>query len=351
MVERIVRAKKPWVLASVGALMLGCLLGYFFQENAWWQVNDNFKLNGVSWSEAKNKVGSESSTSARFVEEDQKQKQKLDKLERLSKELTSASEGKSAWIEILSAIYQALPDDDFISKLPPEERKVDPQKYPFNDRQEIYIDYIETKYFSDLGKWHEVTQPIHETMLIDFVKQLKQDELAENATAKGAAEKSVLEGQAGWVIEIKGHHFHNSEEQVMELNSDFAYLTKTFLGNLLQGDVEIPSRDGGENEKFKFTDFGLYFPTRVADSSPVPTVISYALEQNRNSAPEEADANDPASKGVVNFSVKKYDFWIQMAWIPRSPEERQKLKQERLAIEQAKLEAEAKAAETATEPK
>jgi type IV pilus assembly protein PilM len=349
-VERIVRAKKPWALASVGALMLGCLLGYFFQENAWWQVNDNFKLNGVSWSEAKTKVSNESSTSSRFVEEDKKQKDKLDKLDRLAKELTSASEGKSAWIEILSAIYQALPNDDYISQLPANERKVDPQKYGFKDRQEIYIDYIDTKYYPDLGVWHAATKPIHDTMLIDFVKQLKQDELAENATAKGAAEKSVLESKPGWVIEIRGHHFHNSEQQVMELNSDFAYLTKSFLGNLLEGEVEMPTADGGATEKFKFTDFGLYFPTRVADSSPVPAVISYVLEQNRNSAPGASETDDQTGDGTLTFNVKRYDFTIQMAWIPRSPEERQKLKETRLAEEQAKLDAEAKAAENTTEP-
>ena len=77
-------------------------------------------------------------------------------------------------------------------------------------------------------------------------------------------------------------------------------------------------------------------------------MISYALEQNRNA--RDADDSAASGKGLLTFNVRRYDFTIQMAWIPRSPEERLKLKTERVAKEEAKLAAEAKAAENATEP-
>ena len=46
--ERIIRAKKPWILASVGLLMFGLLLGYFFKEKAHWTVHPDKQVEGTS---------------------------------------------------------------------------------------------------------------------------------------------------------------------------------------------------------------------------------------------------------------------------------------------------------------
>ena len=114
-IERVVRAKKPWVLASVGALMLGLVLGLFFKGNAWWQVNPKYTDSAsTSWDMAMRDVKTETTKSGGFVNTDKALKEKLDKFNVIAKELSSASEGKATWLEVYSALYQALPKDEKI---------------------------------------------------------------------------------------------------------------------------------------------------------------------------------------------------------------------------------------------
>ncbi len=353
--ERIIRAKKPWVLASVGALMLGCLLGYFFTESAWWNVHDNYEVDGVAWSKAKSRVQSEASQSANFVQQDTDQKEKLDKLTRLAAELTSASEDKSTWIEISSAISQALPRDPKILEASAvEDRKIDPAKYGYKDRKELYIDHVETKFFKDLGEWHADTRPIYETMLNNFVEDLdNKKELEQKVVEKSDEESSLLTGQSGWVIEIVGHHYHNSDAMVRARNSDRSYLIDSFIRKLIQGEVKFP---GEENEVFggglyTFADFGIYSPTITNDFTPSKETIFFSREKNiAKSSDDSKDGESEATEGPLKFVVDRYDFTIQMAWIPRSPKERFERRAEREKKE-AELAAAAEAANEAAEEK
>ena len=349
--ERIIRAKKPWVLASVGAIMLGCLLGYFFKENAWWNVNDENKREGITWKAAKSKVTSESSKSSSFVEEDREQKLKLDKLTRLSDELLSASYDRTTWIEIVSAIYQAMPRDERIMESTSAgDRRVDPAVIEFEGRKELFIDHMETKYFKDLAEWHKDSKPVYETMIKKFVSDDDSNAaLTEIAEEKGKEESSLITGQPGWVIELKGHHFHNSNQLVIQRNANRSYLTKTLINALIDGTVKFP---GEENEiqgggEYTFADFGIYYPT-ITDEWQTQEQIVFYREQNVKSKPEgEAEEGDEDADdgGSLVFDVNRYNFTIQMAWIPRSPEERFKLRAERLEKEAKEREAAEAAAE------
>ena len=140
--ERIIRAKKPWVLASVGFLMFGLLLGYFFKEKAHWIVHLDNQVNGVAWKDAQTKVDNVSRDSKSKKQKDDELKAEMEKLNRLSKELTSSFESRANWIEVLWAIQEALPDDERI-----EGDSVDPKQIPFKDRQEIYVESIENEIF------------------------------------------------------------------------------------------------------------------------------------------------------------------------------------------------------------
>ena len=153
--ERIIRAKKPWVLASVGLLMVGLLIGFLPKFSAWWTVDPRHEVEGVTWAEAQKAVDRQEKISQKFVRTDDQLKDKLNKLNLLAEELVSASEEKSTWIEIQSAIYQALPKDPRLEGL----ESVDPNEIGFEDREEIYIDYIETKFYKDLSEWFANIKP------------------------------------------------------------------------------------------------------------------------------------------------------------------------------------------------
>ncbi len=54
--ERMVRAKKPWAVAALSALLLGFSFQYFLQQSAWYQVNEKRTVDGVSWDQASKRV-------------------------------------------------------------------------------------------------------------------------------------------------------------------------------------------------------------------------------------------------------------------------------------------------------
>ena len=109
--ERIIRAKKPWILASVSFIMFGLLLGYVFKERALDVVRQETTKQGISWNDAEAACQRVSGESKRQKQTDDGLKAELEKLNKLSVELTSSFKQRTSWIEVLSAIHQAVPQD------------------------------------------------------------------------------------------------------------------------------------------------------------------------------------------------------------------------------------------------
>ena len=377
-VERIVRAKKPWILASVGALMLGCVLGLYFEHNALRQVGPDFKgTNQASWSEAVNLAKSATRASASAVEIDKVQKQNLKKLNMIAQELASASDQKTQWMEMYSSIYQALPIDPRVEEFRGKGlTSVSPETYPFKGRKEIYVDHVETQYYKDLGVWFETVDDIYKRQTAEILASSTgkpdggtEEEVASDqlGTDDGEGASNALSGKSGWIIEIQGHHFHNFTEDATKL-SDSDYVRSTVIQSLLTGEVDLP--DG----KFTFSDLGGSYPTMVrADERTRPVFIEFdpakareslnaldgAMGGMRGMGAMSGDAGGPGGNlgstklgnGKTTFNADQYAFVVQMAWEPRSPEERMLAREMRLKKEkeeaEAKAQAEANAADQA----
>ena len=259
----------------------------------------------------------------------------MDKLNRLSKELTSSFESRTNWIEVLSAINQALPSDERIKG-----DSVDPNEIPFSDRREIYLESIETKFFKDVAEWYAANKPAFDAQF----DKASSEEDGEVKTVKKAAQKAGQDKEAelkgpGWVIEISGYHFHNSSDKIMELGSGVgrSFVINEFLSNFFK-EVSFPGQEnaiqGGGT--YKFEDFGIYLPTLITD-----------FETRKVELPLTVAVNDRAN--VDMEEVVQYDFIIQMAWVPRSPRERFEARKKREEEDAKKKEADEKAAETAAQ--
>lgn len=374
-VARLIEAKKPWVLVSVGLLMLGLVLGLYFKANKWYVVNPEFKdSNNTSWSSSFNRVSTEHSKSQGFQSTDQTLKKQLEDFKVIGKELGSSSESKATWIDVYSALYQAMPKDPRILALIEKSglsASADPKEIPFEDREEIYIDHIDSVYYEDLSKWFtpEVKALFdgqRERSIEDLTAVEPAPEATPTTTEAGA---NPLEGKAGWVIEIRGHHFHNSEKQIANYMSGVSYLKKTFIQNLLtKEDVKLPV-PGEPDARFSYSDLGIFFPTITISTDPVEKEIVYdllprATNENPGSgnaagtSPDtgqsEGDSDEgsgdagagisPGESAPENsnvFKVREYNFVIQMAWIPRSPQERIKSRGARIEERRASEAAEA----------
>ncbi len=382
-VERIIRAKKPWVLAAVGALALGLLLGYFFKTNAWWRTNDEFTDGTNDWKAAIRKVSDKKSKSADFRSKDEAMNTTLGQLNTIADELTAASEGKATWIEFYSALTQAFPEDPRIEKFKDEGgdgAMVDPTEVPFNDRKELYVDHVESVYLKDLQSWFTNIEPIHERMTLISAEDLQaaqalgaDTEAAEEAGLVGTSvddEDSTgkFTGVPGWVIEIKGHHFHNSEEMMKNMDSGKSYLVNTLIKNLLEKEITLPVAD--ENKSFRYADIGITYPTITVTSERKQKQIVFdptATEEAEASSADDGrggiggadgggmgmglpgagggpgvggtDDVTGENKTQTTFEVFEYNFVVQMAWTPRNEKEILEARAARLEAEAEKAKA------------
>ncbi len=376
--ERMIRAKKPWVLAAVGSLALAFLLGWFFVTQAWWGVQESFQESSVSWGDVGTQVAGYRSTSSRFQETDKELNEKLKQINTINYELVSQADYKFSWMEMFSVISQALPKDDRIKS-----DSVDPNEVPFEDRNEVFIDHIETKYFEDLYEWYVVGKPIYddqfrdeedealkalarkaavaatqekESTLSSFerVKQIQQQN-KNRRVAKAKKNKRPTDALvgAGYVIEIRGHHFHNSNDARDNRMRGRAYVMKTFVKNLIEKEFALPgaanSVEGGG--KFKTTDMGLFFPALIYYSPELRDVkiVAQAVSRSKNGKKDDGKKDDKMAKGKADkksegktkgqkkalstFTAKRFDFVVQIAWKPRSPAERMTAKKERVEKE------------------
>ena len=350
-VKRIVEAKKPWVLTAVCSVMAGLALGYLFTTGSWYKSVDEFAdADGVTWKKAYDLADRTDATSRGYLADDLAQKVTLDKLNALSKELTSASEQKASWLELQVALSQAFPTDPRIDKLIEEGvRKIDPQKIPFADREEMYVDHIESKFVKDIKKWQDFIKPFHEKMRLDFAKEVAKAPVAEGVAEEAAANEEPVDGAeptSGWVIEIKAHHFHNSDEAMQDLRAGKQFVFQTLIENLLRKrNVKLPDHEGLD---FTYSDLGISFPTISWVSQAIfkntivfdPSNAAGGLAGNRkNSGYDDGMGDrDLADIDEANvFDVKVYAFVIQMAWIPRSDEEILAAQTARLAAEEEAL--------------
>ena len=352
-VERVIRAKKPWILASVGALMLGCVLGLYFEQNALWTVDPEYKgTNTASWKEAVSRAKLVATKSSSAVAIDNEQKANLLKLNLLGAELSAASDRKTLWMEMYSAIYQALPRDPFVEELKAQGiSSVNPSEFPFKGRKEIYVDHLESEYFKDLAVWFEEVKDVYNRQTAEIVAQSSsedgadeeaaQDDWASDGTEDAAGPSNAMSGKPGWVIELQGHHFHNFRGQE-DTFSERDYVRATLIDALQNKVVKLP---GGE---FTFADLGVSFPTLVrADASSREVMIEFDPAKAREKLMGAGRGGamgmggmrgrggaKEIANGETTFDAIRFTFVVQMAWQPRSPEERLRAKEERLKLEQ-----------------
>lgn len=382
--QRIVRAKKPWVLAALSLMMLGMLAGYKYKQIANFRVDDNFTAEGgIDWKRAKSESTSKVNLSRDYMEKDSAQKALLEKINLLNRELTSASENKATWIEFNSALYQALPKDPRISGTEP----VDPNEIPFEDREIIYVDWMETKFEKKLEDWYAKAKPIYNSqfeaksadeLLSAAVSAAAQPQTTGPAvpsehkvSSSGAVATAVNEdGVAGpgWIIELKGHHYHNSDNAALAKDATKAFIIRTLINKMVNGEFELPGDEASGGGKFKYSDFGILLPTIVRRSSKaeLQTITLDAVEnQNKDngSAPPsngdgKGDANGDSKKDEQKsgqegegkseaasqdaktpnnnvFKANRYNFVVQFAWIPRTTSERIKAREARREREKA----------------
>jgi len=330
-VQRIIRAKKPWAVAAIAALMTGMAVHYAFTERGWSKTHPDV------WSRATSAVSNMSSYSSKHVSEDDKLQSKLKYLDVLGQEVSSTSERRLQWLEILRTLNAAIPRNAYPDGKPPS-----PKVLPFEDRDDIHITGIESKRFEDLSTWFAE----------DIARRYREEmrnwaRITNSPVPEGLATDAGPSGP-GWVFELTGYHYFNSPKRMGSEGSN--HVRKTLITNLLKLPVPLPDKDGNIIA-FTPDELGLRYPLMLNDDKPQLVKIpnpdfdpetmggpmggAAALGSGFGGGDEAGRAGAVLPEGMEppTLDVLRHDFIVQIVWQPNSITERLKAREEKAKAE------------------
>ena len=379
--DRIIREKKPWMLAAAAALLLGITVqfaGVTSARNS--VVNDEYKR-------ADDRAKSVQSTASNLKSQASSAVSAFNSVDEIGKSLTSNVEGRITWLELLRALNSTLPQ----AQPGAEATVIKPvTNVNFAGRQQVFITSIEAITIDGPSEWFA---PLKENNryypddeeLSPLAASSENDSAAESGTATTPpAEGEAVEGNAvappppprplteeekfalvtgptgtepAMVVQITGHHYCNpADPNEFAANGGAAFLRNTFLRNLKFGTVELPPTleeqlAGVLTKTVTMQELGVSFPTLLYDSNvvveqipnpdlfplppgiPVPAPmrqgerpgVSASLMQSGGGQPGGANAfvlYANQQKMQPFLTVRRFDFVIQFLWEVTPPSER-----------------------------
>jgi type IV pilus assembly protein PilM len=329
--ERVIESKKPWAVGALVGLLAAAMINFFGIFAAWTAYAPDLYAAAFGKADAVKKQSAAATAAIGQVRERQ-----------------TAAIAQQQWLaKVQNQRFEALDMVRAVQTLLPRDEGAAVPENPA-DRQELHIDSMDCQYFNDLAGWFGgLKQQWAETHIAEDAAEEKQGEKSpENAetTADGeqpppnpdapaaaaageeaatAETKDAVAGPSGpgWVIELRGHHFHNEPRHKPLEGAQ--YLRSTLVKNLMSGDVKVTVSAGPlAGQKVSVSDLGIGFPIIVV-SSRIKSVRIPVANLSEGSGP--AAGGGPLRPGVdpaqplepQELTLKRYDFVLQFCWQPR----------------------------------
>ncbi len=351
--KRLIRAKKPWAVAGVAAVLAGLTFNYLTHVSAWRDAD----VNNDAWKPAISKADSVKTTATGLESTRTSIQEAAKSIVAIQNHLVSNVEGRLSWLELIKALDAALPKDDreredtadhVMSRNELHITAMDAQKY--TDLNGEYLSLIDQAYWDSKGG-RPGGGGAEANAGGEAVPDPNAPPVAE-APADPAADGDA--GGAGWVIQLTGYHYHNKDQK----NEMARFVAGTLLKNLEEGTVELPDGPKGEMIKVPIKDLGVSHPWLVVGKAKTKEVIdpdaelhgaggavpSYTTEVPAAGF-EQAQALGPDGRPLAVaekpkwFEVEKYEFVVQFCWQPKTRSQRAVIADQRAAAEQAAKEA------------
>ncbi len=291
--ERLIRSKKPWVVAASAALLMGFAGNLLFAGNRWAYVHPS------KWQAAMAAAESTKSSSDAEISTDGTQKAQVNLLKTIGDEVSGSSDRRLLWMEVMAALAESLkrPQNVDLKNLPT------PSELPYIDRTDIHITKIESKYYEDINQYltpkvlaaYEEDKKSRLTLLGELVipeatedgaavdgeaavgdaavgdaaaaepaAEVAADPLASEDASLDAAVEEGGPSNAGVVFQIEGFHYHNDIKYNAEGEEKEGFILKHLVNELENGSVTLRDIDGNP-VVFTFKELGLSHPF-VVDS-------------------------------------------------------------------------------------
>ncbi len=366
--KRLVKAKKPWAVAAAALLLTGMAVDYASHYSAWRSaaVSPDYNREMATALQQSSQLSGEASQMTSAYEGLTAQ---FDTILETAKNLVSNVEGRLLWLEVLKALDVAIPKDT----RPVEERQETAEDV--TARTELHIKSMDCEYMDDVSTWYASVAPmIADARAASFLQQEEVDQPAAEGGAAGevpaegeegeisavdpaidpaaggdpnmmadgsgmAGEGGEVAGAAGpgWIIQLKGYHFHNTYLGKPELdftnNEGKEFIENTFVKSIEEGSVELPDGPDGTKIEVPISKLGLLFPV-VTTENPIVNVTYYPEAVGSESGAQRMGGG-PVERGVgrlhgaaepagpQKWKLRRYDFTIQMLWKPTPRSARQ----------------------------
>jgi len=328
--ERIIESKKPWAVAALVGLLAAAMINFFGMFAAWTAYAPDLYAAAFGKADAVKKQSAAATASIGQVRERQ-----------------TAAIAQQQWLaKVQNQRFEALDMVRAVQTLLPRDEGGAVPENPA-DRQELHIDSMDCQYFTDLAEWFGgLQQQWAETHIAEDAAGEQADGNAEkpedgeqpaanpeapaaaasNEEAAAAETKDTVVGPTGpgWVIELRGHHFHNEPRHKPLEGAQF--LRSTLVKNLMSGDVKVTVSAGPlAGEKVSVSDLGIGFPI-IVESSRIKSVripvanLSEGSGRTAGGGPlrQGADPTLPQEpQEPQELTLKRYDFVLQLCWQPR----------------------------------
>jgi type IV pilus assembly protein PilM len=266
---RLIRRKKPWAVAVASLLVAALCFNFLFHWSRWAAVHPDRYSSQFSEVENVNRL------SGTYQDRDKEQGERFAYLKGLGEEVVGNADGRVLQLELLKAINETLPRE---ANIPPGKIS----ELPFEERPTLHIQAIDSEFFPDLTEWFTpavkkkyleekliraapATAPAAEAPPTDAAGPPAAEAPTAEVPAAAAPAETVGDDAgptgAGWVIELRGYHYHNEDPR----NSGAQYVRTTLLRNLEEGEVSLPEGAGQPSVKFTMKEMGIGYPILAYD--------------------------------------------------------------------------------------
>ncbi len=317
-IDRIVLAKRPWVLAAILSLLVAGLLNF----SGWFVAAASYRPDTYKSAFAASDATKQRSSGAKTAFEESAQR------------LQAAAAWERYLLEIHERRFQALDLVRAFGELLPQ----DPEgKVPENlaDRNEIHVDSFDMEYVPDLAVWFGSVGGDWKQTLTAAGKQVAATPPPADPAIVGeatepppvdqpppvdAAAPAAEPGQSpllagprgpGWVVQVVGHHFHNEDRHKPKEGEQF--VRETLVRGLL-GDAGTVTVSAGPKagQKVPVAELGIGYPV-ILQRTPI---IRVRVKTGGVGAVMAASSGQPEDPGI---ELRQYVFVLQFVWQPMVP--------------------------------
>ncbi|HEX3999970.1 MAG TPA: type IV pilus assembly protein PilM [Pirellulales bacterium] len=309
--DRLIRAKKPWAVGAVAAMLLACSVGFMGYYHAFRTADDNDKSGSESAKSLKSAEVTATevkSRADRSTAEFATAKTNFDKVKEMGERLSGVQPRKIMWVELMKAISDALPRDT--SEPPPlGVAKPEDLQAALTKSRRIVIDRLDCEHFTRLEDWFADVKDKYEgpgsAVAAAPMAGPNNAGLPPGPPPGDAAPPAAGPSGEGWVIQIVGHHYHNQDPG----NEGAEYIRRTLLRNLIDKPIPLPDKDGKLISLLP-KDMGISYPVlvRATRAEPEDVPLPGATPGDQPGQQQQAGAQPQT------VPVMRCDFTLQFVW-------------------------------------